>query len=150
MKLATTPTQTVDINALSKLNFWHSADYQLIELDIKKRAYAREYEQYKKLMEMEEAGITVTVIMTSEVGTITLQDNDQFQPMEYLNDLSKSLAARADEILDLTQKHQQGLLMGDTHEERDENTLRLIGHAICMPATPDEAAQPTTPTVKAA
>lgn len=149
MKVAT--NAPLDFNAMRQHNFCHAADYKLLELEYKKRAYAVLYDRYKKLMEMHEAGITVTVTLTSAAGTMTLEDCDQFEPMEYLNHLSKCLSARADEIIDLTEQEQQGLLMGTTDKDREEITLQLQVHALCMPQSIGQPlTEQATPVAKAA
>lgn len=144
MKVASA-TAPHDFAALSQLNFSHSANYQVIELEAKKRAYARLYEQYKKLMEMEEHGISIKITMTSPAGTMEINGYDHFEPMEYLNCVSQNLNARAAEILELSAQHQSGLLLGTTEEQRAENALKLQAHALCMPQGLAEPAQ-TTPT----
>ena len=153
MKLATATTSP-DFVALGKLSFSHSVDYELIELKAKKRAYARLYERYKLLMEMEENGITVTVTMTSDAGTMVVENDQQFEPMEYLNAISLALNTRAAEILDLSDQLQKGTLFRSSEEGHEQMALNLQAHALCMPAAPAQpgivTAAPATPAALAA
>lgn len=133
MKLAT--ATTTDFSALKAISFAHTADFESIELSAKQQAYARLYERYKLLMAMHEDGMTVTVTMRSAAGTITIEDDSLFEPMDYQQQLGQQMSALAAEILALLQKQHEGTINGDDEPQtRQHNTLSRQLHALCLPA----------------
>jgi hypothetical protein len=144
MKL-TIPTPTTDFAALRSVPAYHCVNYEAAQLARKRLAYATLLARYERLLLMEEEGISVTVTMTSLSGTMTVQDDQQFEPMEYLNDLANQMEKLSREILTLHEK-QQTTGLDNEKEEVADDLVRRQALALCLPAAASTVeAQPNQP-----
>lgn len=131
MKVAATTLP--DLARLKDQQFAHSVDYLALELEYKREAYGRLFERYQQLMRMHEHGITVTVTMTSAVGTMTIEDDSLFEPMDYLQKVGESMQRLAAEIFKLLEQKQAGEFEGTTDGQREHMALGRQALALCLP-----------------
>lgn len=144
-------TPAVDFTAIRSVSAYYCVQYEAATLARKRTAYASLRERYERLLLMHEEGITVTVTMTSRSGTMKVEADDQFEPMEYLNSLSNQLDQLAKEILALHEKQQTtGLDNGRGEAEDDLVRHQALTLLLPLTITPVEAQSNQPITAKAA
>lgn len=138
-------TPAVDFTTIRNVPAYYCVQYEAATLARKRTAYASLRERYERLLLMHEEGITVTVTMTSRSGTMKVEADDQFEPMEYLNSLSSQLDQLAKEILALHEK-QQTTGLDNGRGEVEDDLVRHQALALLLPPTTTLAdAQPSPP-----